>query len=325
MAKRVCAAVKHYDEHTAALLRPILDYTDDVFDLQIIDLIQDWEEGLTNRRTNSNVSALTAAIASGSVVYQDGVFTGQFNAGISRELRAFGAKFSKWSKAFKVEPADLPIEVRQAVAVATIKSRELHTELAALLLLIGSNVEQADTDINTTASAMIIDRNVVEQLKKTVPPSVSVPDVKLSLDDLATLKANVDDAIKKSVSTAARDLAAAITKNELEGASIIKLRELVNVHLERLRTRAKSIAERETALFIAKERERLYKSIGVDSYIWQTRLDERVRTDHRLLEGEQFTWDSPPVANRSTGDRYHPGCGPNCRCAPLPLIPIPNE
>jgi len=325
MAKRVCAAVKHYDEHTAALLRPILDFTDDVFDLQIIDLLQDWEEGLTNRRTNSNASALTAAIAAGSVVYQNGVFSGQFNAAISRELRALGAKFSKWSKSFKVESAELPVEVRQAVAVATIKSRELHTELAALLLLIGSNVEQADTDINTTASAMVIDRNVVEQLKKTVPQSIAVPDVKLSLDDLATLKANVDDAIKKSVSTAARDLAAAITKNELEGASIIKLRELVNVHLERLRTRAKGIAERETAIFIAKERERLYKSIGVDSYIWQTRLDERVRTDHRFLEGEQFTWDSPPIANRSTGDRYHPGCGPNCRCAPLPIVPIPNE
>lgn len=325
MAKRVCAAVKHYDEHTAALLRPILDYTDEVFYLPIIDTLEDWEHRLTRRRANAIASSLTAAIAAGAIVYQDGVFTGQFNAAISRELRAFGAKFSKAGRSFKIEPASLPIEIRQAIAVSTIKSRELHLELAALILLIAANVGQAETDINTTAAAMIIDRDIVEQLGKTVPANVVVPNVKLSIADLADLKANVDEAIKKSVATSARDLAEAITQNELEGANLHKLREIINVHLERLQTRAKSIAERETALFIAKERERLYKSIGVESYIWQTRLDERVRADHRILEGHQFTWDSPPVANRATGDRYNPGCGPNCRCAPLPIISTPND
>jgi len=325
MAKLVCAAVKHYDEHTKAMLRPILDFTDEIFALPVIDVLADWEHDLTTRRTNTNTSALTAAIAFGVIVYQDGIFTGQFNAGTSRELRELGAKFSKWGKSFKIEPAELPVEVRQSVAVATAKSRELHTELAALLMLIGGNVEQADTDINTTAAAMIIDRNVVDQMAKTMPPSIVVPNVKLSISDLATIKANVDDAIKKSVATAARDLSAAITKNELDGANLHDLRELINVHLERLNTRAKGIAERETALFIAKERERLYKSIGVDSYIWQTRLDERVREGHRVLEGEKFSWDSPPVTNPRTGDRNNPGEDHNCRCSPLPIVPISNE
>ncbi len=325
MAKKVCAAVKHYDEHTEALFKPILAYAEDVLEFPIIDALENWEESLTSTRRNAKDSLLTAAIAAGAISYQDGAFTGQLNAGISRELREMGATFSKWSKSFKIEQTALPIEVRQSIAAATVKSRELHLGLVALLAVIGSNVEQADTDINTTAAAMVIDRDIVAQLTKTVPPAVVVPDVKLSIADLADIKANVDEAIKKSVSTAARDLATAITKNEIEGASIEKLRDLINVHLSKLRTRAKTIAERETAVFIAKERERLYKSIGVDSYIWQTRLDERVRADHRLLEGHQFTWDSPPVANRATGDKYHPGLGPNCRCAPLPILNLPNE
>ena len=326
MAKKVCAAVKHYDEHTEALFRPIWAYAEEVLDFPIVDALESWEESLTgSTRRNSKDSLLTAAIAAGAISYQDGAFVGQLNAGISRELREMGATFSKWSKSFKIEQTNLPIDVRQAIAAANVKNRELHLGLIALLTVIGSNVEKSDTDINTTAAAMVIDQNVVTQLAKTVPPSVVVPNVKLSVSDLADIKANVDDAIKKSVSTAARELAAAITKNELEGASIEKLRELINVHLARLRTRAKSIAERETAVFIAKERERLYKSIGVDSYIWQTRLDERVRAGHRILEGHQFSWDSPPVTNPATGDRNHPGEDYNCRCAPLPIIPTPDE
>jgi len=325
MAKRVCAGVKHYDEHTEALYRPILAYAEDVLEFPIVDALADWEDDLTNNRRNANQSLLAGAIAAGIIVYHDGLFTGHFNAGTSRGLRELGAKFSKWTKSFKLDASALPIEIKQAVAVATVKSRELHAGLAALLLLIGSNVEHAETDINTTAAAMVIDRNVVEQLKKTVPTPVVVPDVKLSIADLADLKAQVDDAIKKTVAESARDIAAAIAKNELEGASITKLRELINVALERVRTRTKAIAERETALFIAKERERLYKSIGAESYIWQTRLDERVRPGHRVLEGHQFSWDSPPVTNHATGDRNNPGEDWNCRCCPLPLIPTPNE
>lgn len=53
---------------------------------------------------------------------------------------------------------------------------------------------------------------------------------------------------------------------------------------------------------------------GVDSYIWRTSLDERVRDTHRRKEGQVFRWDDPP---RDTG---HPGEDYNCRCTAEPYL-----
>lgn len=55
------------------------------------------------------------------------------------------------------------------------------------------------------------------------------------------------------------------------------------------------------------------KSAGVESYIWRTSLDERVRPEHRDREGQEFKWSEPP----SDGN---PGEPINCRCSSEPVI-----
>ena len=60
--------------------------------------------------------------------------------------------------------------------------------------------------------------------------------------------------------------------------------------------------------------------VGADSYKWTSAGDSDVRPDHRKLDGKIFRWSEPPVADRRSGMRYHPGCGPNCRCVAVPLI-----
>ena len=49
---------------------------------------------------------------------------------------------------------------------------------------------------------------------------------------------------------------------------------------------------------------------GVDSYIWVTMGDSRVRPAHREREGKRFAWDSPPSGG-------HPGWAIRCRCTSL--------
>ncbi len=53
---------------------------------------------------------------------------------------------------------------------------------------------------------------------------------------------------------------------------------------------------------------------GVESYVWTTSGDERVREEHAILDGETFAWISPP----SVG---HPGADYNCRCTAFPVVP----
>ena len=54
---------------------------------------------------------------------------------------------------------------------------------------------------------------------------------------------------------------------------------------------------------------------GVDSYIWSTSQDERVRDEHAALEGEEFNW---PIGDASEGN---PGDAIMCRCVAIPVIP----
>lgn len=47
--------------------------------------------------------------------------------------------------------------------------------------------------------------------------------------------------------------------------------------------------------------------LGIEGYVWRTVQDQRVRDEHRALEGQHFSWDDPP-------EDGHPGEPVSCRC-----------
>jgi SPP1 gp7 family putative phage head morphogenesis protein len=51
---------------------------------------------------------------------------------------------------------------------------------------------------------------------------------------------------------------------------------------------------------------------GVDSYIWQTMMDNRVRPEHAERQGKRYYWNDPPSGG-------HPGWSYRCRCVAIPL------
>ena len=64
---------------------------------------------------------------------------------------------------------------------------------------------------------------------------------------------------------------------------------------------------------------------GVSTYTWLSQLDSHVRPSHEALEGEECSWDDPPLqpGEEPTGDPAidepaHPGTSPNCRCVSSP-------
>lgn len=68
---------------------------------------------------------------------------------------------------------------------------------------------------------------------------------------------------------------------------------------------------------------------GIDSYIWTTMHDKRVRACHRSFSGKVFKWDNPPeswyrtsTGIVHTGKRYNPGEDYGCRCYALPVFDI---
>lgn len=79
-------------------------------------------------------------------------------------------------------------------------------------------------------------------------------------------------------------------------------------------SRAELIARDQTLKMNGEITKTRQENAGIDSYVWTTASDERVRDEHAALDGETFSWSSPP----SVG---HPGADYQCRCVAIPVIP----
>jgi SPP1 gp7 family putative phage head morphogenesis protein len=55
------------------------------------------------------------------------------------------------------------------------------------------------------------------------------------------------------------------------------------------------------------------RALGIDSYVWRSRGDDKVRHLHADYDGQAFDWENPP-------DDGHPGQAYNCRCFAEPLL-----
>lgn len=63
-----------------------------------------------------------------------------------------------------------------------------------------------------------------------------------------------------------------------------------------------------------------HKQAGVTHYRWVASGDDRVRPDHRALDGKVFAYAEPPIADTRSGKRGHPGQIWQCRCVSDPQI-----
>ena len=105
----------------------------------------------------------------------------------------------------------------------------------------------------------------------------------------------------------------------IDGTNLKDAKEAVfNIMSERTDvsdSRAKLIARDQIAKLNGQLTMERQVDMGVDSYIWRTVGDERVRETHADNEDQTFTWDNPPA---ETG---HPGEDVQCRCWAEPILP----
>lgn len=84
---------------------------------------------------------------------------------------------------------------------------------------------------------------------------------------------------------------------------------------------ARRIARTEIAKLNGAITKEKHVRLGIKEYTWSTSGDERVRPDHRRLNRSRNKWSDPPVSNRKTGARNHPGGDIQCRCVAVPILP----
>lgn len=318
--RKVLPGLYHKDEYTEAVERDILPYFEELF-APLFEILK--KGGLV--RENASASALRSALESGRVWYADGVFSGEFSAAISRELRSLGATFV--DSTFHLVSSKVSLELRGVLAASKAKADALHHEILNVLNAMGINAAVAATGITFAKAADLIASDLQRQFLASVArvdegslavPAQMTPGVEAAMREKLTY--NTDIEIKNFTAEEIADLRMKVQQNLFAGGRPDRLEGLIQAEYGVTKRKARFIAENETSLAVSKFREERYRELGSREYVWSTSHDSKVRHDHKLLDGRSFFWDTPPVVDIPSGRRRNPGEDYNCRCVALPVI-----
>ena len=112
-----------------------------------------------------------------------------------------------------------------------------------------------------------------------------------------------------------RDVEQSVFRNVRAGASTAKIQADILEIVQGNRRRARLIARDQTNKFNGRLSQLRQAALGVVEYHWRTSQDERVRSEHRLLDGTIQEWANAPVTVRSgkrAGETNHPGQDIQC-------------
>lgn len=288
----------------------------------ILDVINDSQIAPTVK-LNAIPTALVAAIRSGRVKYDSGVFSGNFNITISRELSRF-AKFDARSKTWKGDP---PPDVKAAAIIAESKRTDLADRLNRAIETASAKVEKAidGLSVNNAVPFDLMFSDVNDDLRRSgvgVMPEVTK-------DSLEKLRRDYDyrqrENVKGWTDEQASRLRDMVTKYQTEGTSE-SLLDLIQREYDVTTNKARFLARQETGLFFESLSRTRALSAGVRRYKWSTSHDSRVRKDprgpnHKHLDRQIFDLDGEGgVVDLKTGRKAHAGQDFGCRCQKIWIL-----
>jgi SPP1 gp7 family putative phage head morphogenesis protein len=102
-------------------------------------------------------------------------------------------------------------------------------------------------------------------------------------------------------------------------ARLTALNDAYQTHPQRLRPLQTHMEERLLRAFAGLINQLRQQDLGIETYIWRSRDDAKVRDRHAEYDDKVFRWDTPPEGG-------HPGQAYNCRCYAEPVAPgSPNQ
>lgn len=110
-----------------------------------------------------------------------------------------------------------------------------------------------------------------------------------------------------------------------QGRSVSDIAKLLEEQAGYSTSRAVLTARDQTLKLYGQIQQERQQNARITRYVWTTSLDERVRPDHAELDGTVQSWSDPPIVDRRTGRRGHPGFDFQCRCTAVPVLDEPTE
>jgi SPP1 gp7 family putative phage head morphogenesis protein len=143
------------------------------------------------------------------------------------------------------------------------------------------------------------------------------------LDEIARFVRENASLIKSIPAENLSDIEQMVYRETKRNLSPTEMRGRIAEQFDVSENRAKLIARDQVSKFNGSLTELRQRDLGVTRYIWHTAHDERVRPDHRRLDGTTQRWDKPPITvtnGKRSGERNHPGSDIACRCYAEPIM-----
>lgn len=273
--------------------------------------------GVDKKSIQNSKDDVLRAIQTGKIVFNQGKFKGAMNSRISGGLRSLGARWDRKEKVWRILLNDLPEEYQKAIKFSEERYvRQFSSFNDALGKILPEKIaEKADFSKILDRKLFKLDDKISKQLDAiTVAPQLTKEEKEMLAEEYNN---NLKLEIKKFTDEQVRSLRSKVERNVYSGNRYENLIDTIRRSYKVTENKAKFLARQETKLMTSKYREVRYKSAGSPGYYWKCVLGTKnhpVRPDHKILDGDFFTWDNPPIVDRRTGRRCHPGQDFNCRC-----------
>lgn len=304
-----------------SIYEPIEEAINRIFEVGIFGPLREALRAVGFEIENARAPGLERALAGGVVYYDDGRIYGKFNASLSKELRGMGATFDKRTSSWKLPAsAALPARLQLAIAEANARAdKAIHAVLHTLSDLdLPQLIDKSALPEQYEKAAWRLNEEFIKATKEVaIAPEFTPAAREIIAKEWAQ---NLELYIKDWSDTAILELREKVEANTMRGQRSGNLVKMIKETYGASQAKAKFLARQETSLLMSKMRETRYKDLGIERYKWQGMMDERERPDHKVLNGQIFTWSQPPITNRQTGARNNPGEDFGCRCLAIPIL-----
>ena len=285
-----------------------------------------------NNVTNDS-NALFDALKSGDLYYQNGAFyskTGRFSNKIALELEKIGARYSKYGRCYRLTEAKIPERLLWIIQTTNAKVFADVAAIKKIMIDFVGNLDELVKNIQLTnlAEGMILDveKRAYENMKAN---KVQVITPKMTDFRAREFAKNYTDTlrfdIKGKLPEEVVKMREVVGQMAIDGESRITIQRYIENNFVKDQKRAKFLARNECSIAVTEYLSATYQENGSEEFKWVANLDERVRDEHRELNGTVHRYDNPPIIDKRTGTRGMPGEFYNCRCTFIPIFKKHNK
>lgn len=276
-------------------------------------------------------SGIEQGLRAGRITFNNGIFSGKFNASISKELKALGAKWDFQNSVFKIQKQDLPDDVIRAINLAEStfvkKLTNIDTKIAKVLY--EKPWEQFNFSDLFDKSIFKMDKEFRKNVETiSIQPEVSEYQAKKISEDW---QRNFETKIKAFSEEKMVELREKVKDVYFSGNRYGSLVQVFKDSYGVTERKAEFWARNEMRSLVATYQGAQYVEAGIPGYHWKAVVGTPAHpTRHRHAElsrmsdkGEIFYWADPPRVSEdgAKGKKVYanPGQTYNCRCSAIPV------